>query len=245
MNVLKVGVILALWAWLASVQAAVSLSGTRLVFDGRFPEASIEARNRSEHEVLLQVWLKDGRQDDDTVDEPLPFVVTPHLVQLPARGREQLRLLYQGQGMPGDRESLLHLYVLEIPRRTEGAQQLSIALRQRINVFYRPPDLPGDPALAPEALLWQRQGKHSLRLRNPTPFYAALLDVRLDGVQLSDYLLLAPGAAHDWPLPAGADMTRLSFNALTDYGGQREYCARLGESIRATLQSPRHNKEHC
>lgn len=244
MSALKVAMMVALSGWMMSATGAVSLSGTRLVFDGRFPQASIEVRNRGDHEVLLQVWLKEGGNDDDTVDDTLPFVVTPHLVRLPARGREQLRLLYQGQGMPTDRESLLHLYVLEIPRRVEGAQQLSIALRQRINVFYRPQQLPSDPALAPQSLLWERKGNRALRLINPTPFYAALQDVRLDGVLLGDYLLLAPGAGHDWPLSATPAVAQLSFKALTDYGGQRGYCARLAVSA-APTPSVQRDKEHC
>lgn len=244
MSPFNVAAVIALSGWIISAHGAVSLSGTRLVFDGRFPEASIEARNRSDHEVLLQVWLKDPRHDDDAPDATVPFVVTPHLVQLPARGREQLRLLYQGQGMPEDRESLLHLYVLEIPRRVDGARQLSIALRQRINVFYRPRGLASDPALTAESLLWQRSGRDSLHLRNPTPFYAALQDVRLGAVALSDYLLLAPGASHDWPLPANTAVAHLSFKALTDYGGQRGYCARLANST-TSVQSFQHDKEEC
>lgn len=254
MSALKNVMLVLLCVWMEAALGSVSLSGTRLVFDGRFNQASIEVRNRGGREVLLQVWLKNGQQNDDAaVDEALPFVVTPHLVQLAAQGREQLRLLYQGVGMPEDRESLLHLYVLEIPRRAEGAQQLNIAVRQRINVFYRPPGLAGDPALAPESLLWERSDRQSLRLRNPTPFYAALQDVRLDGIQLSDYLLLAPGAGHDWPLKAASRTAPLSFKALTDYGGQRGYCARLHESAAvsarllpaAALQSLQHDKEEC
>ena len=243
----------ALWVWLETAQGAVSLSGTRLVFDGRYVEASIEARNRGDREVLLQVWPTDGLQENDAPDAPLPFVVTPHLLHLPGHGREQLRVLYQGQGMPTDRESLLHLYALEIPRRAQGSQQLNIALRQRINVFYRPKDLPGDPALTPQALQWLRHADGVLQLRNPTPFYATLQDIRVNGVQLSDYLLLAPGAGQDWPLPDARAAATLSFKALNDYGGQLGYCTRLARSTAATaqplaqdtFQTLQHNKEQC
>lgn len=243
----------ALWAWLETAQGAVSLSGTRLVFDGRFVETSIEVRNRDDREVLLQVWLTDGQQDNDSPDAALPFVVTPHLLRLPGHGREQVRVLYQGQGMPADRESLLHLYALEIPRRGEGSQQLNIALRQRINVFYRPKDLPGDATQTAQMLQWRRHADGVLQLRNPTPFHATLQDIRINGVQLSDYLLLAPGAGHDWPLADVRASAILSFKALNDYGGQLAYCARLAMatvatgqlSSRDTFQTLQHNKEQC
>lgn len=127
-----------------AAHGAVSLSGTRLVFDGRYREVTLEVRNRGKSEALLQAWLSDAADDDDTPGElskALPFVVTPPLSRLPVGGRQTLRVLYQGTGMPQKHESLLHLYVLEIPRRQDGAGQLNIAVRQRINVFYRPPAL--------------------------------------------------------------------------------------------------------
>lgn len=225
----------------ASVQGAVSLSGTRLIFDGAFREVSIEAVNRSRHEVLLQAWLSDAHSQDEGEPEgkvraDLPFVLTPHLSQLPGQGKQALRLLYEGVGMPAERESLLHLYVMEIPRRAQGENQLSIAIRQRINVFYRPPGLPGDPADTAQALHWQlardASGASALQVNNHTAYHASLQHLRLDGASgqqaVSDYLLLAPGAMHSLPLkqPVVTEQ-RLSFSALTDYGGQRQYHAQI------------------
>jgi P pilus assembly chaperone PapD len=214
-----------------SAQAAVSLSGTRLIFDGVFREVSIEAVNRSAHEVLLQAWLGDPAGEGDHSGE-LPFALTPHLSQLPPLGKQVLRIMYEGVGMPLGQESLLHLYVMEIPRRAEGQNPLSIAIRQRINVFYRPPGLPGDPADTAQALRWQliggATGATSLQVSNPTAYHASLQHLQLDGVAgkqaVSDYLLLPPGASQSLPLkPPHADEQRLSFIALTDYGGQRHY----------------------
>lgn len=212
-------------------QATVSLLGTRLIL-GAGNEVSIEARNRSDHEVLLQAWLAaPGSTDEAAIASPdtgLPFVVSPALMRLPAQGRQLLRVLYHGEGMPAGRESLVHLYVLEVPRRGDAGQQLSIAVRQRINVFYRPAGLPGDPGAAPAGLRWsvrhEVEGKPRLEVSNPTAFHVSLLDLELDGRALRDYLLLAPGQRFDWPAPQHLPR-QLTFKALTDYGGQRGYCA--------------------
>lgn len=223
-----------LWAASAffstAVSAAVSLAGTRLVFDGRFRESSIEVSNPGTTSALIQAWLSTP-DAEPSVATDLPFVVTPHLAQLPAQGKQTLRLLYEGVGMPGDRESLLHLYVLEVPRRSEAAQQLSIAIRQRINVFYRPDSLPGDPAEAAKNLEWQRSATddHALRVRNPTPFYVALQDLVFEGREVSEYLLIEPLSERSltWPSTPNSRSARgrLTFKALTDYGGQRAFCA--------------------
>jgi len=213
-------------------QAAVSLTGTRLVFDGAYREATIDVSNRSQVEVLIQAWLSDPGNAQAT----LPFVVTPHLTRIQAQGKQTLRLLYEGLGMPPDRESLLHLYVLQVPRRSEASQQLSIAIRQRINVFYRPQGLQGDPSQAAQTLAWQVHGG-ALKVSNPTSFHVALQNIALDGVELGDDLLLAPGSSGSFVL-RGKRQGALGFTALTDYGGQRHYCAPLtgAGSVRATLQ---------
>ena len=245
---------LTFFAAACTAQASVSLSGTRLIFDGRYPEATLQVTNRGTREVLIQTRLSAAQDDDDTPAEQrrvLPFAVTPHLQRLAPGGRQTLRVFYQGQGMPDARESLLHLYVTQIPRRNQGEAQLSIAIRQRINVFFRPADLRGDPAVTPETLRWSitrtDSGGPALLVVNPTPYHAALQAVHVDGVRVAESQLLAPGARHRWPLPTPASGLRLRFKALTDYGGQRDYCATLDPAtgINARLREPTQLKESC
>lgn len=241
------GILLVLISGMA--QGAVSLSGTRLIFDGRYNEATIEVSNRGASEALIQAWLDTPRGDDQPGNGPsadLPFALTPHLARLPAKGKQTLRLLYEGIGMPQDRESMLHLYVLEIPRRSPAVQQLSIAIRQRINVFYRPAGLAGDPADAPQTLIWQRvpSANAALSLRNPTPYHVSLQDLRINGIKVADHRLLPPFSDASLTPPAlgtkGTLPETLSFKAMTDYGGQREYCApfREGQPFTVPLGKP-------
>jgi len=243
--------------WACPAQAVVSLGGTRLVFDGRFREAILDVSNPGQAQVLIQAWIaKPGAAPSAQAD--LPFVLTPHLAQIPAMGRHRLRVLYEGVGMPLDRESLLHLYVLEVPRRSEARQQLNIAVRQRINVFYRPKGLAGDPADVPLRLRWQRgtPDSHTLSVRNPTPFHASLLNIAFNGVEVSEDLMIEPFSERLLPLPKTlpeglsrlAGEGCLSFKALTDYGGQRDFStqghdsepftARLRDASGRTLASP-------
>jgi len=243
---------------LASVcaQGALSLTGTRLIFDGRYREVSLEMRNSGQDEVLVQAWLSEPLDDETSSVSPrlLPFVVTPPLSRVGAGGRRELRVLYQGAGMPDDRESLLHLSVLEIPRRENGNRQLTIAIRQRINVFYRPAGLPGDPAESAERLDWAMThngtGMTQLQVSNPTAYHVSLESLSLEGVQVSDYLLLAPGARIELPVSASTQrsvLRRLAFKALTDYGGLRGYCVHLNgqASSRARLLENHSPQESC
>ena len=248
----------ALWllACVASVgaQASVALSGTRLIFDGHDREVGLPVTNRGAQEVLLQAVLSAPQDDDDTPAarrSALPFVVTPHLQRLAGGEQQTLRVIYQGEGMPDDRESLLHLYVTQVPPRTEGLSRLNIAVRQRINVFYRPPGIQGDPAQAAETLSWafetSAQGERVLQVSNPTAYHASLQAVHLDTRRVSDYLLLAPGAVHRWPLSISYQPRQLRFKALTDYGGQRDYCATITQdaAFSARLRDSTQFQEEC
>lgn len=235
-----IGTLLLCLLFVGNSQAAVSLAGTRLIFDGRFREASIEASNTGDQEVLLQAWLSDADEHAASDPDDLPFAVTPHLVRLPARGKQSLRVLYEGLGMPVERESLLHLYVMDIPRRSDAQQQLTIAVRQRLNVFYRPAGLSGDPAEAAQALTWHLGtgpgGELRLQVRNPTPFHVSLLALQFDGQHVRDDWLIKPGETKAMPLHEVVGSGRLSFRALTDYGGQRAYCADLNADKPAAAQ---------
>ncbi|QXI29502.1 fimbrial biogenesis chaperone [Pseudomonas vanderleydeniana] len=245
MNGLRVFFLMWGLAVTAPVWATVSLSGTRLVFDGHFRDVSIEARNRGRQEVLLQAWLE-GHEDNRA--DHLPFVLTPPISRLAPEGRQALRLMYEGRGMPSGQESLLHLYVMEIPRAPSGDGRLSIAIRQRINVLFRPPGLSGDPALTPQRLRWvlerDASGVPRLKVENPTDFHAALLRLELADEHgrhlLGDDLLVPPGGRRELLLTSRALSAHpgwLRFNALTDYGGQRSYRARFdfGAPFNASL----------
>jgi P pilus assembly chaperone PapD len=122
----------------------------------------------------------------------------------------------------------LHFYVLDVPKRAVSSNPLSIAVRQRINVFYRPEGLTGDPALTASSLRWTltgaRGGEAVLHVSNPSAFHAAVKDVRLGASLMRDYVLIPPGAHHEIPVPAPATSAALTFKALNDYGGLRAYC---------------------
>lgn len=219
--------------------AAISLGAIRLIFDGRLSEASLSLVNRSRQEVLIQAWLSEPDNlsgDPDAVSSDLPFALTPHLAKLDAGAAQTLRLLYQGAGMAPDVETLLHLYVLEVPKRGALSNPLSIAIRQRINVFFRPAGLKGDPAQTPSSLIWTLSeaegGQVALRVSNPSAFHAALKDMRLGASLLRDYVLLPPGADYQIQVPAPAVAAALTFKALNDYGGLHAYCGTPSKDAR-------------
>lgn len=214
-----------------ATQASISLSTTRVIFDARHKEATVEVRNSGTGEVLLQSWLDRGSDDKSA----LPFAISPPLAKAPAAGRQVLRVLYQGAGMPSDKESVIWLNVQEIPQKPVGESVLQLAVRQRIKVFFRPADLAGSALEAPAQLQWKLIGKGTgtttLEVHNPSLFHVSLGAVALKSAgydsPMDGTTMIAPGERREIPMKALGNQSRteLTFASINDWGGLDEFVA--------------------
>jgi chaperone protein EcpD len=224
---LCVGLYCALIAMQAS--AGISLSATRLVFDGEHKEVSIKVRNNGD-DLLIQSWI----DSDEPGDASVPFAVTPPLARILGKEQQLLRVIYEGTGMPSDKESVVWLNVQEIPQTAKTQNTLQLAVRQRIKVFFRPAGLAGKPYLAPTQLLWQigEQGGHAtLKITNPSLYHVSLSDVSIQSGSTTeipvDSMMIAPGQNKVIALKGTKNSTysNLNFSSINDYGAQDRYSA--------------------
>ncbi len=223
--------------------ASISLSTTRLIFDGKNKETSVTVNNDG-GDALIQAWL-------DPLDEgahgQLPFAITPplaKLAKLAAKQQQLLRVLYEGVGMPADRESAFWLNVQEVPQTAHNDNVLQLAVRQRIKVFYRPTGLSADPQKAPGSLQWQLNqdgGKAMLRLSNPSLYHVTVVDAKVHvgsaEEPVIDAKMIAPNSTVAVPvkLPAaGAGAPELRYDVINDYGGRQSYRVTLHSSQPST-----------
>ncbi|MFV9651379.1 molecular chaperone [Pseudomonas citrulli] len=220
---------LVLLGMLMATQAAasISLNATRIVFDGAHREANITVRNGNQ-DVLVQSWV----DMNDASGSRAPFAVTPPLARVFAKEQQLLRILYEGAGMPTDRESVVWLNVQEIPKASEAENTLQLAIRQRIKIFYRPAGLAGSALQAPAQLEWRlvRHGAQTLlRVKNPTLYHVSMADIKVQAQLASDSTMIAPGEEKQFPLGAtpASGPVQLSFSSINDYGAQNAYTAPL------------------
>ncbi|MNJ54276.1 molecular chaperone [Pseudomonas alkylphenolica] len=215
----------------AQAMASISLSTTRVIFDGAHKEANITVRNGNQ-DVLIQSWVDNNDEKAGTV----PFAVTPPLTRILAREQQLLRILYEGTGLPTDKESVLWLNVQEIPQASANANTLQLAVRQRIKIFFRPAKLPGDALMAPSQLQWsvfQRGGKAELSVNNPSLYHVSMADVTVqDGPRKElavDSTMVAPGEVKTFELNAvsATKPLQLTFKSINDYGAQNQYRSTL------------------
>ncbi|WP_313440146.1 fimbria/pilus periplasmic chaperone [Stenotrophomonas sp.] len=217
----------------ASAPAAVTLQGTRVIYEGGKGAVTVNASNRGERVALAQVWLDDGDATAKAGSQKLPFVLTPTTRRIDVGHSQAFRLTYApmaGAALPDDRESLLYFNLLDIPPKpdaVEGRNLLQFAVRTRVKLFYRPAGLAGHARDAAAALEWRADGT-ALQVHNPSAYHVTLDRLLLpDGTEL-EVDMLAPGERARLPLPAGTPVpAAVSFQWLDDYGTARDAQAKV------------------
>ncbi len=170
-----------------TAHASVVIAGTRVVFPAATGEVTIRLSNNGNHPALIEAWIDDGDPNSTPDTAKVPFLVTPPLVRMNAGKGQSLRIVYTGQPLPADRESLFWLNVLEIPPKPtakvgEEQNTLQFAIRSRLKLFFRPSGLTGDLATASQRIAWSvvpdGQG-FALEARNDSPYYITFSKVSL------------------------------------------------------------------
>nr|WP_306958349.1 molecular chaperone [Pseudomonas synxantha] len=204
--------------------AALKIEGTRLIYFGQDKAAGISVVNLASQEVVVQTWITG---EDESTGRTVPFAATEPLVQLGAGEHHKLRILYAGEGLPSDRESLFWLNIMEIPLKSHDANSVQFAIRQRLKLFYRPPALQGGSAEAVQQLVWSSDGR-TVTVDNPSAFHLSLVNLQTDNLALSDYLMLKPHERKTLTGPGALPKgTTLHFTEITDIGLQARHSAAL------------------
>jgi chaperone protein EcpD len=214
--------------------AGIVVDGTRVVYPAAKREVTIHIRNPGDTPSLVQAWLDAGDPHAKPGESRVPFVMTPPLFRLDPTKGQSLRLVYTHDPLPEDRESLFWLNVLDIPPRAPVNQdlpnQLDLAFKHRMKVFFRPAGLAGAAADAPAHLKWKllfNDGKLvGIQASNPTAYHVSLIQVTATVagqpvVAKAD--MVDPFASRNFDLPdplsAPSGAVPLEYWFVNDYGG--------------------------
>ncbi|MES2405683.1 MAG: molecular chaperone [Pseudomonadota bacterium] len=212
--------------------ASVVIAGTRVIFNAAQGEATVRMTNDNSRPALIEAWIDDGDINSTPDTARTPFLITPPLFRMDPNKDQSLRILFVpgAKPLPGDRESVFWLNVLEVPPKPSepqyaGKNYLQFAIRSRIKLFYRPGKLPGDALTAPDKLTFQAMAGAALAIHNPTPYYITISSLSLGANQkLIDGTdgMVTPFGDLRMPLKgitqAPAAGTPIVFTTINDYG---------------------------
>jgi fimbrial chaperone protein len=215
----------------AAASASVVITGTRVIYPGGAREKTVQLTNEDAFPNVVQAWVDINNPQSMPDQADAPFLVTPPMFRMEPKAGQSLRLIFTGQGLPQDRESVFYLNVLQIPplnAANADQNQLLVMLRNRLKLFYRPSSIVGKPEDLAAQLhfsLRQLDSGWVVQVDNPTGYYASLASATLsvNGQELplhSD--MVAPKSQASWPLdkhvspPAGP--ARIHCLLVNDYG---------------------------
>ncbi len=225
---------LAGFAAAAPATAGIVVDGTRVVYQATKREVTVTIHNPGEAPSLVQAWLDAGDPHSKPGDSKVPFVLTPPLFRLDPTKVQSLRLVYTHDPLPEDRESLYWLNVLDIPPRAaanpDRPNQLDLAFKHRMKVFFRPTRLSGSAGDAPAKLTWQMLSKDGklagIKVSNPTAYHVSLTQV---GATVAGHLIATaadmvdPFASRSFdlqePVSAPGGSVAVEYWFINDYGG--------------------------
>lgn len=214
--------------------ASVVITGTRVIFNAAQGETTVRLTNDNSRPALVEAWIDDGDVNSTPDSAHTPFLITPPLFRMDPDKDQSLRILFVpgAKPLPGDRESVFWLNVLEIPPKPTDTEQagknyLQFAIRSRIKLFYRPAKLPGDALTAPGKLTFKAMAGQgaALEIHNPTPYFITISSLSLGAnpkpVEGTDGMV-APFGDLRLPLKgvaqAPAAGTPIVFTTINDYG---------------------------
>ncbi|AJI83830.1 putative pilus chaperone%2C PapD family [Yersinia enterocolitica] len=216
--------------------ASVVAEKTRIIFSEGSTEESLQLVNSNDYPVAVQVWVDDGDLMATPEKAISPVLVLPPLFRLQPQAQRSLRLILSGASkLPLDRESAFWLNVYEIPpkatTKVDDESSVTLALRMQYKVFYRPKNLPAPADTVSKALTFvlERNGNTaSVRVDNPTPYYASLASLTLGLAEgLPD--MVAPFSKLDFPLNRAptADSKTVNFVLIDDLGNRKPFSREL------------------
>jgi chaperone protein EcpD len=207
-------------------EAALTLNGTRVVFESDKRSTALIVSNPSDRTYAVQTWVNTAADDTTTA---VPLIPSPPLFRLNPGKDQQVQINGLPNNLPTDRESLFYFNVQEIPQVDANERNvLNVALRTRIKLFYRPSQLKDNPTTRLKDLQWsiERQGDASLLVvTNPTPFHVSFIRVEVKAkdkqLPLLNAAMVEPLSRQTYALD-GLKPTaglQVEFSAINDFGG--------------------------
>lgn len=206
--------------------SALTIGATRIVYAGDARSTSVIVRNPSQLTYAAQAWV--NTEADDTIT-PVPFIPGPPLFRLDPGAEQLVRITGLPSDLPQDRESLFFFNVQEIPEARpsdDGGNRLTLALRTRIKLFYRPKAIAGEPHQHLTALRWHSAGDgRTLVVSNPSPYHFTFSSLEIstgNGTQrITQRPMVAPFSEQRYSLPTPLPGPwTVKFSAINDYGGK-------------------------
>ncbi|MEC6815082.1 fimbrial chaperone [Photobacterium toruni] len=223
---IKILILLMICTFSHSAFAAFILNGTRFIYDEGRKNISIEISNESKETYGGQVWVENVLLPKDDV----AFVPMPSFFKVDGGKKQVVRIIKVSDKLPQDKESIFWLNVQEIPPVNKDKNNVMVvAVNTQVKLIYRPISIAKKRENAEAKMKLVKEGKY-YGLNNPTPYYFAITELKVDGktIKLENELSHKLGMVSPKSSILLSDIKLLPtsivvIKAIDDYGAVNEY----------------------
>lgn len=182
--------ILLCWSiMICHTHAGILPQNTRVIYESNLASKSFIIANKNIYPILVQTWIDDGEGMPDK--SSAPFVVSPAVFKMDTNAIHVLKIIYNGDQIAHDKESVYWLNLYEIPGKTKeqmksidgNKHRIDLAMNTQLKVFYRPKSLkPMDIEQISEKInffIKEVNGNKVLVCNNPTPYHLSFVNIVL------------------------------------------------------------------
>lgn len=212
-----------LWLLAFSLQAAVNISTTRVVFNHGETQRTVRLVNDGDYPVVVQSWVDEGDPQKGPSQASAPFVVLPPVLKILPGEQRELRIMTTGKGLAQDRESLYWLNVYQIPpekKAEQAGEKMRLALRSQLKVLWRPKNT-GVLTEKSINMLSFRYGSGTIYAVNDTSWNITLGDVSFEEYSISG--IVVPPRSRTAIFNSASPVNRnnkINFTVINDEGNR-------------------------
>ncbi|MGI2058897.1 fimbrial biogenesis chaperone [Shewanella baltica] len=167
------------------VNASVVMTNTRVIYPSDAKERTVQFTNNDAFPNVVQVWVDVNNPESTPDNADAPFVVLPAIFRIEPNRGQLTRLIYSGDELPKDRESIFYLNFLQIPplaKANAGDNQMLVMLKNRVKIFYRPTELKLNPDDMYKHIKFNVKYATNgvvVEVDNNSAFFASFVDVKI------------------------------------------------------------------
>lgn len=124
--------------YIPSSAAGIMPASSRVIYQSGDREKTLMLVNTNAYPIMVQSWVDNGEGSPEA--NLVPFVILPPIFRLSAGSIQGIRIIYNRDPLPGDRESAFWLNLYEMPPEDAGNHRahLTLAMNTQLKIFYRP-----------------------------------------------------------------------------------------------------------
>ncbi|MDR9889179.1 molecular chaperone [Pseudenterobacter timonensis] len=223
-----------------AVMASVVMLNTRVIYPADAQSQTLQFTNSDNIPYVMQIWSDINDPESMPDNANAPFMTVPALFRIEPHTGQSVRLVFTGKDLPKDRESIFYLNSVQVPPKNMAPgnrNHMSVILRNRVKIFYRPKSIKGSPDDVPQQIhfsLEEEGGRWVLVANNTSGYYASIISASVvSGTHNIPFKvnMIPPKTTVRWPsaksgkaIPSAG---KVKFTLINDYGGQTQAQADL------------------